>query len=444
MIERVVRRGWAGLETMTAAGVDFGSVFDGLRQWINAEPEPIAIGAFHDRLALALRPAGDNHFAFFWFTEKGHAERRSVGRREHAYTAEIVVSLAKNGELSEAQVGGASATRGDLVDCDGSTASTFRPTVLASGEALVPATRPIALSETPPPPMRCRIRLPGGAIRTVELPMRRLRLGTSTTRDRKPAFELKDAAIPVITLRTFWSGKETELARFVASATKVRDSKAVILDVRGNGGGSDTYAKDWLAELTSQRLYSLVVERLDSEVTRQGIVNDNTCQLAEGLDDPAARQELDGRMAWANKTLAEARQRGELMRTWQQRTFDEGGRAPSAFRAPLVALIDNECASACESLLSRARQLESTVVVGENSGGVGVFAEVLVYRLPKSGLGMAAGMKRFRDRDASRSVVEGRGHLPDLWLDTDDPIALSERIAECLTKATCPLRSLLQ
>ena len=241
-------------------------------------------------------------------------------------------------------------------------------------------------------------------------------------------------------MRTFWSAKETELAAFVASGAKLRAAKAIVVDLRGNGGGSDTYAKDWLAQLTNQKLVGAIVDRLDSDVTRQGIVNDNTCELAEGIDDEAALRETNERLAYGSRVVDEAEASGVPLRAWKPRTVTTEGRAPTAFTAPLVSLVDNVCASACESFVSHARQLSGAVVVGENTGGVGIFGEVLVYRLPKSGLGMSAGMKYFHDPEPSREVPEGRGHLPDYWLDSEDAEKDALRIAECLSKPACALR----
>jgi hypothetical protein len=420
-VERIIRRGWAGFETMSASGVDWAAVFGGLDQWIAQAPEPIAVESFQDRLVLALHAAADNHLAFFWFTEKGHARRKAVGRHEQAYTADVP-------------------KRAKLLTCDGRPASAvLAPTVIADGGVLALATRPIVLAESPPPPLHCTMAVEDGSVQSVELPMRRLRVA-KRAEGSSSAFDLRTGPLPFVTIRTFWSGKDTELAAFVASGPTLRDSRAIIVDVRGNGGGSDSYAKDWLAQLTSQRLVGSVVDRLDSDVTRQGIVNDNTCQLAEGLDDAAALKEAGERLAYGNKVVAEAEAAGAPLRMWRSRSVVTDGRAPSPFRAPLVVLVDNGCASACESFVSHAKQLERSVVVGENSGGVGVFGEVLVYRLPKSGLGMSAGMKYFHDPDPRRAVPEGRGHLPDYWLDGDDSPGLAERIAECLAKPSCPLR----
>jgi hypothetical protein len=193
--------------------------------------------------------------------------------------------------------------------------------------------------------------------------------------------------------------------------------------------------------LTSGKLTYPQIDRLDSEVTKQGDMNSSTCELAHGLHDGAARAAIEGRLADARQSWDETRRgHGGPFRVWARSEHTKAGLAPKPFRGPVVALVDNDCASSCESFTQYVPQLEGGVLVGENTGGVGVFGELRSYRLPRSGLGMSAGKKHFHDADPTRIVPEGRGQLPDLWLDDDDTPALAARIAECLAKPGCPLR----
>lgn len=449
VVERIVRRGWAGYETMTRTGADFDAVFAALARWIAEAPEPIAVSEFHERLVLALRPAGDNHMAFFEYGEKGHTNRKSVGRSYLAYTADLPVSAGVNADLSDATVVSGPHKGAQVLDCAGRAPRfVLHPTILGgttSADPLRMGARPIVVAEAPPAPLRCRLRPRGASVTatvSVDFDWRRLRVKGTRAQSAAPApaFDRRDGLVPVLTVRTFWTAKETELAAFVATGEKLRDAKAIVIDVRGNTGGSDTYAKDWLAQLTNQELKGSVVDRLDSDVTRQGIVNENTCAIAEGIDDATALRETNERLEYGRRVVNEAEAADAPLRAWKSRTVATKGRAPTPFTAPLVTLVDKGCASACESFVSHARQLSDSVVVGENTGGVGIFGEVLVYRLPKSGLGMSAGMKYFHDPDSARAIPEGRGLSPDYWLDSDDPVRDAERIAECLTKPTCALR----
>jgi hypothetical protein len=80
------------------------------------------------------------------------------------------------------------------------------------------------------------------------------------------------------------------------------------------------------------------------------------------------------------------------------------------------------------------------VIVGQNTSGTGVFGEVRAYRLPRSGLGLQAGTKWFHSEDPRLELVEGRGYLPDYWIDSDQAPQIAESIATCLADPECAPR----
>lgn len=434
VLERVVTRGWAGYEVRRAGGVDFAAAFAALRRFVGGAAEPISVEIFRDRVVDALRPANDGHFALFGFTETGgHSGRRSLSAPGDTYTADL--ALDDESTILEGPHAG-----GKLVVCVGhATGALFRPSLSAR---LGRERRPIVVSATPPPPLRCVIDSPGA--RPIEIPMRKLRLREPPDKaPREPAFERTHGVVPRLRVRTFWGAKHKELTSFVASAPDVRRSPAATIDLRGNEGGADAYAVDWLAGLTQGPLVGYRMSRLDSEVTRQGIVNENTCALAEGIADDEARRDVEERLAYGNRVVAEAEREGKPVHAWIERQRSAEGKAPSPYAAPLVVLVDRACASACESFVLHARQLPRAIVVGESTAGVGAFAEVLVYRLPATGLGVSAGMKRFAPPPIGADFEESRGYAPDLYLDADDPPAVVAALAECLVKKTCALADMV-
>lgn len=433
VLERVVTRGWAGYEVRRAGGVDFAGAFGALRRFVEGSPATISVEIFRDRVVEALRPANDGHLALFGFTAAGgHSARRSMTVRADTFTAAL--ALDDEGTIVEGPHRGAK-----LVSCVGhATSELFRPSL---SSRLARERRPIVVSATPPPPLRCVIGSPDA--RPIEIPMRKLRLREPPDAPREPAFERTQDVVPRLRLRTFWGAKHKELTSFVASAPDVRRSPASMIDLRGNEGGSDSYAVEWLAGLTQGPLVGYRMSRLDSEVTRQGIVNENTCALAEGIADDEARRDVEERLAYGNRVVAEAERGAKPVYAWIERQRSAEGKAPSPLAAPLVVLVDRGCASACESFVLHARQLPRAIVVGESTAGVGAFAEVLVYRLPATGLGVSAGMKRFAPPPIGADFEESRGFGPDLYLDADDPPAVATALAECLAKKTCALSDMV-
>lgn len=422
VVRRIVHRGWSGYEETLRAGWDLDTLLDGIGKAIDAFPEPIPTPTFAKLLATRMHGAGDNHMAVWEFGKEGWSHYASFGLHQRAYTAELTLTPRGSKVVTGPVPAGA-----ELFACEGiDNGALFRRSVDAE---LAPILRPIVLSEKPPAPLRCTFRLADGTAKQLDVPMRRLEV-KGPPEDEDVRFLWQDGPIPRLRIRSFSSRAKSSLEELVAIAPRMRDARAIVADVRGNGGGNDVYATDFFVGLTAGKLAYPPVERLDSEVTLQGDINMSVCDASFGTQP-------EGRLERARDVLAKAKAEhgGAPFRTWVRQRFDQDGKAPRPFRAPFVALVDNACASSCESFVQYVPQLPYGLVVGENTAGVGVFGEVRQYRLPKSGLGFSAGRKYFHDEGTS----EGRGRLPDLWLDTKDAPALALRIAECLARQDCPI-----
>jgi len=259
--------------------------------------------------------------------------------------------------------------------------------------------------------------------------------------DRPLVFEQHPGRVSRLRLRTLSPAHTGSLDAFAASSVDLRNAPAIILDLRGNSGGDDTWVMRWFVGLTNGELRYTTIDELASEVTRQGDVNSAVCDLARGDNDQEGKATAEKRLKTARATLANAaRTPGRPYRDWHTRTPVTNGRAPTAFSGRLVFLADSRCASSCETFFQYARQVPGSVIIGENTAGVGAFGDVRTYRLPHSGLGFSAGKKWFHDKDPRVLAPENRGYLPDLWLDSDQSPALAELLAECLTDPSCAVR----
>jgi hypothetical protein len=363
VVERIIREGWAGFDVRTAEGADWKAVFAALRSGIGALPDPVAAGELSRYLADGLRAAArDNHLAFAWVDARGRRRMSSCGGHLDAWT----------------QDGGA----GEGAFLVGSPPRVEK--------------RPLKLSATQPGPEWRRL--------------------ISGARDKgELAFE-RDGA--VLRLRTLDTGRATELKAFAAAGVELRDAKWVLLDLRGNSGGGDGPAIEFVKNLTSGPLKYGQIDLLDSDVTRQGELNVFTCEAARPDIDRESRAELERHREAARLRLPEAK-----LREWKTRQAAFEGVAPKPFAGKLVLLVDRRCASSCESLVTFARQVPGAVVVGENTAGTGAFGEVLDYRLPRTGLWMRAGSKRFDH------LEEIAGVTPDFWIDAEDPRAIALELA---------------
>ncbi len=370
VVEHVIANGYAGYD----ATVDWKAVFASMRAAVGAGPDPQPVFELQDAWVAALRPARDNHLALYAPTPKGN-RWRGAGEKLVAYVAEVEFD------------------REDAAKCDG----------LGLQRVLRDPTRgvrwsPVVMASAPPDGVRCGVN--GEVLHSVR-PLRQGKVDTGVPFERDG---------PILRLRSLANSKRAQLGLFI-EATPAPDAPYVVLDVRGNGGGSDWFLSAWFKPLFAGPFRYGRVERLDTPVTRSGEGNALQCQLGFAS--------VGDRIANVKRQLELLREsyRKDSARAWYARTAVYDGTAQKSFAGRVVVLTDAGCASSCETSVNFARQLPNHLIVGTNTAGVGKFGEGMPFHLPNTGLWISVPRKRFVD-----NPPEGRGRLPDIWLDTSDPM----------------------
>jgi len=433
LLELALRQGYAGFDELARQGLDWEALFHDMRAGVARLREPISTARLQDYALQHLAATGDQHLALFRVTEEGWWIWRSAGAHQDPWIAEPRL-------LRDEQGGWRDPTGRILAGCQGYDLDALLQPVLASLEPLELAWAPLLLAQAEPPPLQCDL---GGE--AVELPLRPL---PSQDLGEGPAYEATALqGMQLLRLRDLSLEQGQLLAAFAAAGRELA-SEPVLLDLRGNGGGSDRTALEFFGGRSSTALACNDVARLESLVTLLGRTNWRRCSL-DREQDPDRRQELEAelRRLAARRALATVAQQrdGHASRSWERWTPELSASVSSDEPAPLVALMDRGCASSCETAALLARQLPDGLLLGENSGGVGVFGESLRYRLPNSGLNLMLGSKHFQHPDPALAVQEGVGHIPDLWLVEGDAQVAAQAVLACLGEESCaePLRDQL-
>jgi hypothetical protein len=245
-------------------------------------------------------------------------------------------------------------------------------------------------------------------------------------RERGSAVEIVFGAVPRLVVRTFDAAAAVELERLPAIAAWLRDLPAFVIDVRGNGGGNYRYAERFVLALTDAPLRRLDEREVVSAAAAEGRANSARRRLALGEVPDAAvpvfRAHADALAAKAASLRASGAPRTELV---SQGAFVRGD-APGPLRARVVLLVDGGCASACEMMVSLARQIPGVTIAGEPTRGSMAAGEIALFRLPRSGLTLSLGTRAFRDPRGG--FAEIRGYLPDVVLPREDMVAAAEEI----------------
>ena len=181
----------------------------------------------------------------------------------------------------------------------------------------------------------------------------------------------------------------------------------IIVDVRGNGGGGSTYARDWITDHVPEP-FSFVAGRrwlLDGEpliIWNYGVT----------IDSVHGRQAVPREFIdrWPSPGPDSA-----LTVDTEQWRFARGN---TPWHGRMLVLTDRRTASAGEGVAWLLRQAFDTRIVGGRSAGMVTFGDIVPYLLPRSGLQVTLASRHDDFGD-----VEMAGLPVDVPLDPRTPLA---------------------
>ena len=190
------------------------------------------------------------------------------------------------------------------------------------------------------------------------------------------AFRMLDDKTAYIRVSSFNANLYQELKTFYSAIdSQVRARPYLVIDLRGNGGGSE-------ANYTPLREY--IYDRpLHTDRSMLFVTEENIKRYEESLAKQKQNREAYGQesIAGLEKTIA-------LMKSSSLNRFVPYGEAATISGAVLpypkkvVVLMDRATGSAAEGFLFLARQSKKVILMGENSGGFVGFGNVLPSTTP--------------------------------------------------------------
>lgn len=204
-------------------------------------------------------------------------------------------------------------------------------------------------------------------------------------------YKIINDSISYLKIPTF-SGNETAKidSLYKASFNKIKKTPYLIIDVRNNGGGSDSNVEPLLEFIYTNKIKT---DKLDLYVTENNINVWNKWYKAVKKDTLNYNKE---RVKWFKNRL-------DNMKKAKPNSFisiSKGGKKSRIFKPNSVkkvaVLYNKNCASSCETLLFDAKQSKKTILVGENSGGYVGYGEVNGVMTPCYKFNLTSTMTRYK------------------------------------------------
>jgi len=240
-----------------------------------------------------------------------------------------------------------------------------------------------------------------------QLPLHRCRLSNYADDDTSVFSSTSLEGVPHIRVQSFSGDYNKQLEEFEKSALSLTEKPAIILNLLGNGGGSEIYGTNWLTNLNGKVASSRIGAELKSPPIVESWANENLDELPPFLQE------------W----VKDARIQLEILKKNPQKNwsvwYSPASSEVGTYSGKLIVLMDRWVASSGEGTVGHSKAVKDLLLIGENSAGIGTFGEIRYYLLPNSQISLSLPSKIFLEP----GVLEGKGFLPDLWLDTSDPLA---------------------
>lgn len=234
--------------------------------------------------------------------------------------------------------------------------------------------------------------------RTIELK------GTTNLINKEFKVKSEINGIPMVTCRAM-SGDQSE---FIDTATYLKDKKISVIDLRNNGGGSDSIMQKWIYNYTGKqpsRNGTLIF--LNTNLLRSHMGNDAVRAFEQGeITEEEKNHSLKVIADISNESEINTRPVTNLRAEWTENDNI------------IFVLIDNVVASSGESAVMFLRNMKNVIFVGTNTSGTTLGFKSRYYILPNTKISLRFAETLYLQRDVE--VQEGIGFMPDIWTSPND------------------------
>ena len=199
-----------------------------------------------------------------------------------------------------------------------------------------------------------------------------------------------DGRLPVLQNYALY-GSDNKIKKFIATGTSYKKKPLFVLDLRGNVGGNDSYARSWLKNFCGKNID-------EKRLLSTKLSNFHYVANGENGSSSVGEWRTSG---WSDGTL------------WETDNL-------------VFVLIDENTCSSGESFTNMLAMGKQVVLVGTNTMGCLNFGNVNQLYLPNSGIRLRFGTNFSFYQSLEKT--DGIGYFPDLWVEPGDSLDAVARL----------------
>ena len=199
--------------------------------------------------------------------------------------------------------------------------------------------------------------------------------------------------IDIVTIHRFAAfsvAEEQDMSKLISLGSKLKESKKIIIDLRGNYGGDSECVRQFIENLNGSAVFNLNYAKLNTQGSRLAEISLYTSNLH---DYEKVKKEI----------LADPVSRWQCAAT--QPVYE------GQYKNDLILLTDRETASTAEIMVKCVKDnIPQSIVVGENTSGTLNTGDIRYFCLPNSLIFLNIPTAIF-----AGIFEEGTGFIPDFW-----------------------------
>ncbi len=221
--------------------------------------------------------------------------------------------------------------------------------------------------------------------------------------------------------------QKEQIQYFSNSADKCKNKDVIILDIRGNHGGDDSYSLKFYSDLYFNNKKKSEKFLCKYRAPEKWIYSLASIKAAKYSLNRFCDLSVQSNKKMLNKIIKLEKKFNRKPQLLIERVLESkvDFKEP-AYEGKIIIITDNGVASSGESILEQAylffKKKNQLIQIGTNTAGCASFGNLLSYHLSNSGLQVTCGFT-----DCSENVSkskkfkgEGKGYYPDYWCSVKD------------------------